>query len=180
MIYREPAEELEQHTYQKKYELRYYICFTKVRTRLSPTLRWGGCGRPSEGQPRGYHEGHSSQSLFQLLFLLPLVDSKAAESTVINFLWGTPQSLRCSPAMPNSLGPKSPRVTNANHEIDNMHKCSSGWIALFLNFTQPTIWFGKFDQSLTKRGLGELARLKNVYVYQQNQQPPKVEVWGYL
>ena len=37
---------------------------------------------------------------------------------------GTPQSLGCSPAMPRRLGPKSPRVTNANHEIDNMHKCS--------------------------------------------------------
>ena len=50
---------------------------------------------------------------------------------------GTPQSLGCSPATPNHLGPKSLRVTNVNHKIDNMHKCSSGWIALFLNFTQP-------------------------------------------
>ena len=29
-----------------------------------------------------------------------------------------------------------------------------------------------------REGLGELARLKNMYVYQQNQQPPKVEAWG--
>ena len=77
---------------------------------------------------------------------------------------GTLQSLGCSPVTPNHLGPRSPRVTNANHERDNIHKCSSGWIALFLKFIEPTIWFGKFDQSLTKRGLGELARLKNVYV----------------
>ena len=38
-IHREPAKKLEQHKYQIKYELRHDICFTKVRTRLSPTLR---------------------------------------------------------------------------------------------------------------------------------------------
>ena len=62
--------------------------------------------------------------------------------------------------MANHLGPKSPRVTNVNHEIDNMHKCSSGWIVLFLNFTQLTIWFGKFDQTLTKRGFERVGRAK--------------------
>ena len=93
---------------------------------------------------------------------------------------GTPQSLGCSPATPNRLGPKSPRVTNANHEIDNMHKFSSGLIGLFLNFSQSTNGFGNLDHTLTKRGLGELARLKNVYCNQQNQQPPKVEAKGYL
>ena len=46
----------------------------------------GAAGNPAKVSPRGYHEGHSSQSLFQLLFLLPLVDSKAVESTVTNFL----------------------------------------------------------------------------------------------
>ena len=40
---------------------------------------------PAKVSPRGYHEGHSSRSLFQLIFLLPLVDSEAAESTVTNF-----------------------------------------------------------------------------------------------
>ena len=43
-------------------------------------------GDPAKVSPRGYHEGHPSRSLFQLLFLLPLVDSEATESTVINFL----------------------------------------------------------------------------------------------
>ena len=38
-IYREPTQELEQHKYQMKYELRHDICFTEVRTRLNPTLR---------------------------------------------------------------------------------------------------------------------------------------------
>ena len=42
-------------------------------------------GDPAKVSPRGYHEGHSSWSLFQLLFLLPLDDSEAAESTVTNF-----------------------------------------------------------------------------------------------
>ena len=43
-------------------------------------------GNPAKVSPRGYHEGHSSWSLFQLLFLLPLDGSEAAESTVTNFL----------------------------------------------------------------------------------------------
>ena len=38
-IHREPAQELEQHKYQMKYELRHDICFTEVQTRSSPTLR---------------------------------------------------------------------------------------------------------------------------------------------
>ena len=75
-------------------------------------------------------------------------------------LRGMPQSLGCSPAMPSRLGPKSPRVTNANHEIDNMHKCSSGWIAIFLNFSQPTNWFGNLDHTLTKRGFVRVGNAK--------------------
>ena len=35
----------------------------------------GAAGDPAKVSPRGYHEAHSSRSLFQLLFLLPLVDS---------------------------------------------------------------------------------------------------------
>ena len=46
----------------------------------------GAAGDPAKVSPRGYHEGHSSRSLFQLLFLLPLVDFEATESTVTNFL----------------------------------------------------------------------------------------------
>ena len=34
----------------------------------------GAAGNPAKVSPRGYHEGHSSRSLFQLLFPLPLVD----------------------------------------------------------------------------------------------------------
>ena len=60
--------------------------------------------------------------------------------------------------MPSHLGPKSPRVTNANHEIDNMHKCSSGWVAHFLNFSQPTNGFGNLDHILTKRGFGRVGK----------------------
>ena len=45
----------------------------------------GAAGDPAKVSPRGYHEGHSSQSLFQHFFLLPLVDSEAVESTVTNF-----------------------------------------------------------------------------------------------
>ena len=45
----------------------------------------GAAGDPVKASPRGYHEGHSSWSLFQLIFLLPVVDSEAAESTITNF-----------------------------------------------------------------------------------------------
>ena len=45
----------------------------------------GAVGDPAKVSPRGYHEGHSSRSLFQLLFLLPLVASEAAKSTVTKF-----------------------------------------------------------------------------------------------
>jgi hypothetical protein len=55
--------------------------------------------------------------------------------------------------MPSHLGPKSPRVTNVNHEIDNIHRCSSGGLLSILNFSQPTNGFGKLDHTLTKRGL---------------------------
>ena len=49
--HREPAQELEQHKYRMKCELRHDICFTEVQTRSSPTLHCGGYGRPSEVQP---------------------------------------------------------------------------------------------------------------------------------
>ena len=45
----------------------------------------GAAGDLAKVSPRGYHEGHSSRSLFQLLFLLPLDDTEVAESTVTNF-----------------------------------------------------------------------------------------------
>ena len=60
--------------------------FELVRVLLSIE---GATGDPTKVSPRGYHEGYSSRSLFQLLFLLSLVDSEAAESTVINFPWHT-------------------------------------------------------------------------------------------
>ena len=37
--HREPAQELEQHKYRMKCNLRHDICFTEVWTRSSPTLR---------------------------------------------------------------------------------------------------------------------------------------------
>ena len=45
----------------------------------------GATDDPTKVSPKGYHKGHSSRSHFQLLFLLPLVDSEAVESTVTNF-----------------------------------------------------------------------------------------------
>ena len=66
---------------------------------------------------------------------------------------------------PSHLELKSPRVTNANHEIDNMHKFSSGLIGLFLNFSQSTNGFGNLDHTLTKRGFERVGKAqKRVYV----------------
>ena len=59
---------------------------------------------------------------------------------------------------PSLLGPKSPRVTNANHKIDNMHKCSSGGLLSILNFSQPTNGFGNLDHTLTKRGFERVGK----------------------
>ena len=81
------------------------------------------------------------------LFLLPLVDSFPCGGGIepLQTFHGTPQSLGCSLATPSHLGPKSPWVTNANHEIDNMHKCSRVacsqiWISL-----NPKYGFCKFE-----------------------------------
>jgi len=60
--------------------------------------------------------------------------------------------------MPSRLGPKSPRVTNANHKIDNMHKCSSGGLLSILNFSQLTNGFGNLDHTLTKRGFRRVGK----------------------
>ena len=54
--------------------------------------------------------------------------------------------------MPSHLGPKSPRVTNANHEIDKYAQVLKGGLLSILNLTQPTRWILQFG-SLTKRGL---------------------------
>ena len=60
--------------------------------------------------------------------------------------------------MPSHLGPKNPRVINANNEIDNMYKCSSGGLLSILNFSQPTNGFGNLDHTLTKRGFGRVGK----------------------
>ena len=99
----------------------------------------GAAGDPAKVSPRGYHEGHSSRSLFQLFFLLPLVDSEAVESTVTNFPRHTTIS-RVLSGDTNCLGLKSPRVTNVNHEINNMHKRSSGGLLSFLNSLSTHKW----------------------------------------
>jgi len=153
------------HKYQvkRKIETRYLFYRSSDFIEFYSPLR--GLRATQQRSALDNHEGHSSWSLFQLLFLLPLVDPFPCGGGIVPLQTsrGTPQSLGCSPATPSRLGPKSQRVTNANYEIDKMHKCSSGWIALFFNFTQPTIWLGKFDQSLTKRGWRVFSRLKNVY-----------------
>ena len=85
-------------------------------------------GDPAKVSPRGYHEGHSSRSLFQLIFLLPLVDSFPCGGRIepVQTSQGTPQALGCSLATPSRLGPKNPRVTNANHEINKYAQVLKG------------------------------------------------------
>ena len=47
--------------------------------------------------------------------------------------------------MPSRLGPKSPRVTNANHEIDKYTQVLKGGLLSILNLTQSTRWIYKFE-----------------------------------
>jgi len=56
--------------------------------------------------------------------------------------------------MPSRLGPKSSRVTNANHEIDKyMHKRSMVACSQFRISLNPQVGFCKLDHTVTKRGL---------------------------
>ena len=50
----------------------------------------------------------------------------------------------------------------------------------FLISLNPLIDLAIWITHSLREGLGELAKLKNVLEDQQNQQPPKVEAWGYL
>ena len=114
------------HKYSMKREIETHDVFYRSSTSIetySPLRRLWATHHRSALED---HEGHSSQSLFQLLFLLPLVDSFPCGGGIelLQTSRGTPQSLGCSPATPSRLESKSPRVTNANHKIDNMHKCS--------------------------------------------------------
>ena len=95
------------------------------------------------------HEGHSSWSFFQLLFLLPLVNSFPCGGGIepLQTFRGTLQALGCSPAMPSHLGPKSSRVTNANHKWSRV-ACSQ-----FESHSTHKMDFASLNQSLTKRGL---------------------------
>ena len=112
------------------------------------------------------HEGHSSRSLFQFLFLLPLVDSFPCGGGIkpLQTSRGTPQALGCSLAMSSRLGLKSPRITNANHEIDKYAQVLKGGLLLILNLTQPTRWILQvwINHSL-REGWRVFSRLKNVW-----------------
>jgi hypothetical protein len=49
------------------------------------------------------------------------------------------KAIGCSQLMPRHLGPKSPRVTNANHEINKYAQVLKGGLLSILNLTQPTM-----------------------------------------
>ena len=78
--------------------------------------------------------------------------------------------------MPSHLGPKSPRVTNANHEIRQYAQVLKWWLALLFKFSlNPQMDFAIWITHSLREGLGELAKLKNVL---EDRQPPNVEAWG--
>ena len=135
------------HKYQMKREIEirylFYRSFDSVES-YSPLRGLWGTHRRSALED---HEGHPSWSIFQLLFLLPLVDSFPCGGRIepVQTSQGTPQALGCSLATPSRLGPKNPRVTNANHEIDRYAQVFKGGLLSNLNFTQPTRWICKFE-----------------------------------
>ena len=111
------------------------------------------------------HKGHSSQSLFQLLFLFPLVDPFPYGIGIkpLQTSWGTPQSLGCSLTTPSCLGPKSPRVTNANHEIDKYAQVFKDGLLSILNLTQPKRWILQvWNNHSLREGWRVFSRLKNM------------------
>ena len=61
-------------------------------------------------------------------FLLSLVDFFPCGGGIepLQTFLGTPQALGCSPATPSRLGPKSPRVAKANHEINKYAQVLKG------------------------------------------------------
>ena len=61
-----------------------------------------------------------------------------------------------------------------------MHKCSRVACSKFESHSTHKMDFASLNQSLTKRGLESVLKDKNVSESQQNQQPPKIEAWGYL
>jgi hypothetical protein len=63
-----------------------------------------------------------------------------------------PQALGCSPATPSRLGPKDPRVTNANHENRQYAQVLKVACSLILNLTQIHTLILQVESPLTKRG----------------------------
>ena len=61
---------------------------------------------------------------------------------------------------PSRVGPKSPRVANANHEINKYAQVLKDGLLSILNLTQPKDGFCNLDQSLTKRGLESVLKAK--------------------
>ena len=140
-------------------------------------LRWvllsveGATGDPAKFSPRGYHEGHSYRSLFQLLFLLTLVDPFPCGGGIkpLQTFRGTPQSLGCSPVTPSPYRTKDSKSNKCKSWDWQYAQVLKWWLALFFEFSlnPQKNWAIWMNHSL-RECWRMFARLKNVLEDQQN------------
>jgi hypothetical protein len=162
-----------QHAHKLKQHNKMTNTKSKERSRHRTCFYWSSNSVESYSPLRGLwatqrrlaledHEGHPSRSLFQLLFLFLLDDSFPCGGGIepVQTSRGTPQALGCSPATPSHLGPKSPRVTNANHEIDKNAQVLKGGLLLIWISLNPQDGFCNLDQSPTKKGLESVLKVQ--------------------
>ena len=116
------------HKYQMKREIKTRYLFYQSSDSIESYSPLRGLRATQRRSALEDHEGHSSRSLFQLLLLLPLDDSFPCSGGIEpkQTFRGIPQALGCSLVTPSCLRPKSPRVTNANHEIDKYAQVLKG------------------------------------------------------
>ena len=138
------------HKY-KRWSEGHDICLPKFGSlpRIDVSVEEATGGKKRQALPD--HEGLTSRSLFQLLFLVVVDDFLQRSRAGTNFR-GTPQSLGCSPATPSHLGPKNPRVINANHENRQYAQVLKVACSLKLNLTQIHTLILQIGSPLTKKG----------------------------
>jgi len=128
VTYRQAQTTHKDHKYQMQREIETRYLFYRSSDSVESYSPFRGLRVTQRRSALQDHEGHSSWSLFQLLLLFSLDDPFPCDGGIepLQTSRGTPQSLGCSLAMPSRLGPKSLRVTSANHEIDKYAQVLKG------------------------------------------------------
>jgi hypothetical protein len=158
------------HKYQMKREIETRNLFYRSSDSVESYSPLRGLWATQQRSALEDHEGHSSRSLFHLLFLL-LVDTFPCGSGIkmLQTSQGTPQSIGCSLATPSRLGPKSPRVTKCKSRDWQICKSVQGWLALnFESHSTYKIDFAIWINHSLREVWRVFSRLRNMYGSQQN------------